>query len=333
MEIDANPRQADWDGFMAAQPHTPFLQSWAWGEFQQNLGRPVERFLLVAGNREPVAGLQAIVQTYPLGFRSVYVPHGPVFSSTAAVSNQAGLRALIDSLTAFAKTANAVFVRIELQQKVEFTGLLRVRLVTPVQPGATRLLDLSPDDDALLNGMHPKTRYNIRLAERQGVVVESGNEGLLDDFLLLLADTERREGVRFFGAEYFRKLFQTPTCRIRLKLYRARFQQQTLASILVFAFGDTMVYLHGGSSREERQRMAPYLIQWTAIRDARRAGFKWYDFRGVASPDAAPTHPWAGFSRFKRGFGGFDVIYPGAYDWVRRPGWYSLYRMTQRIRS
>jgi lipid II:glycine glycyltransferase (peptidoglycan interpeptide bridge formation enzyme) len=47
--------------------------------------------------------------------------------------------------------------------------------------------------------------------------------------------------------------------------------------------------------------------------DAKESGQELFDMWGV-SPEDEPDHQWAGFSRFKRSFGGFEVEYPGTWD-------------------
>ncbi len=331
MDIDANPTAAAWDAAVAAQPHASSLQSWAWGEFQRALGRPVMRWLL-SDQRGPLAMLQAIVHVYPLGVRSVYIPHGPNVRPETDPDDPAVWEQFCDVLGAFGRQVNAVFVRFEPMQAVNVAKHLPVRPVRSVQPSVTNILALTKGEQALLAGMHQKTRYNIRLAERSGVRIETGGAELLPDFLRLLSETQRRQNVQFFGPDYFQTLLATPAAQPLARIVCARAGSKTLAALLLFIFGDTVTYLHGGSSRDERQKMAPYLAHWAAIKDAAAKGARWYDFRGVAPADAPADHPWAGFSRFKRGFGGVDVAYPGASDWVRQPMLYSLYRIAQKVK-
>lgn len=333
MTVETNPRPEVWDAFLQRQAHTPLLQSWAWGEFQRRVGRPATRCLLSAASQQPIAALQMLTHRYPLGFCSLYVPRGPVFRDASASTQAEVWQTISDTLRSLAEKVHAVFVRFEPATSIDPSRWLTVRRVDSVQPTTTHLLDLTKTEAQLLAAMHPKTRYNIRLAERHGVAIEPGGEGNLDEFLALHRETEEREGVRFFRPDYFRAMFATPELKPLLRHSLARFQGKMLAGILVAHYGDTATYLHGGSSREARSVMAPHLIQWRAILAAKAAGFRWYDFRGVAPADAPASHPWAGLSRFKRGFGGFDVEYPGAYDWVRRPMWYEVYRMAQKMKN
>ncbi|MBI3115531.1 MAG: peptidoglycan bridge formation glycyltransferase FemA/FemB family protein [Candidatus Kerfeldbacteria bacterium] len=338
MTVESSPGERAWEEFVARRPHAPLLQSWAWGEFQTAVGRPAKRFLLYPDRSQPTthhpppttasAAVQALKHRYPLGFESFYVPHGPVFAHPGAAQDPGVWQSVRDAIDA-AAGPKTVFVRTEPAEPIADSRLLVAARQRPsVQPRLTHVLDLAPDEGALLAAMRPKTRYNIRLAERHGVRVLEGGSELFEHLTALLTETAQREGVHFFSPSYFRALLHTPGLDARL--YCGRVRGAVVTAILVVRYGDTTTYLHGGSSRRHRETMAPFLVQWSAIRAAKAAGARFYDFHGVAPADALPNHPWAGFSRFKRGFGGVDVERGGAYDWVRMPVWYWLYRLGQR---
>jgi lipid II:glycine glycyltransferase (peptidoglycan interpeptide bridge formation enzyme) len=78
--------------------------------------------------------------------------------------------------------------------------------------------------------------------------------------------------------------------------------------------------------------MAPYLCQWIAIGEAKAAGVKIYDLWGIAESES-PSDPWAGITRFKQGFGGEEVTFPGTFDYVIKPFWYNLFFMAAKIRK
>ncbi len=115
-----------------------------------------------------------------------------------------------------------------------------------------------------------------------------------------------------------------------LALWFAEVGGQPAAAAIVAYYGGTATYLHGASMAELRQHMAPYLLHWEIMRDAKARGFCTYDFWGVAPTDD-PGHPWAGITRFKTGFGGWRVNYLGAWELPLRPVWYSLYRTARGI--
>jgi lipid II:glycine glycyltransferase (peptidoglycan interpeptide bridge formation enzyme) len=75
-------------------------------------------------------------------------------------------------------------------------------------------------------------------------------------------------------------------------------------------WGNTGIYYYGASDYEHRALMAPYLLQWKAMKQCKEAGCTRYDLLGIAPPDAPEDHPWQGISRFKEKFGGEIITYP-----------------------
>lgn len=75
--------------------------------------------------------------------------------------------------------------------------------------------------------------------------------------------------------------------------------------------------------------MAPFLLQWECIKNAKKDGFRYYDFWGI------DEKRWPGVTRFKRNFvnenNGFEVTYPGTYDLICNELLYTLYRIYKRI--
>lgn len=300
-----------------------FLQSWEWGVFQQAVGRHVERF------RDPADGsmMTAIKMPLPTGRSYWYVPRGPLGG---------------DAVQAF---DSGIFVRIEpANAPAEGTR------VASVQPSQTMILDLDRSEDEILAGMHEKTRYNIRLAEKKGVRIMPGSSGHdgFETFWNLVKETSERAGIKSHDAEYYRKMLEALSGKMGetsdkavAKLMFAEHDGKVLAAILLIRFGDTVTYLHGASSRDRRELMAPYLLHWHAIREAKSWGVKRYDFWGVAPMESRdgklklkdPKHAWAGITRFKKGFGGAYVEYPGTFDLPGSLFWYKLYSVVRRFRG
>jgi len=184
--------------------------------------------------------------------------------------------------------------------------------------------------------MHPKTRYNIGLAERKGVIVAKNvRRTPQDDFRVfwqLLEETSAREGFSLHPREYYEKLLGVSSHAFSNELFFARHQNTVLAAALVnFYRSSTSIgvatYLHGGSLRDHRELMAPQLLHWEIIKEAKRHGFAQYDFCGI------DKDRWPGLTRFKLGFGGEIVEYPHSVDIVYRPMWYGAYRIGRRMRN
>lgn len=86
------------------------------------------------------------------------------------------------------------------------------------------------------------------------------------------------------------------------------------------------IYLHGASGDEHRELMAPYALQWQAIKLAYDLGIQRYDLFGISS------QKWPGVTRFKQGFGGDIVHYPGTFDWPLSRGRYNIYNILRQWR-
>jgi lipid II:glycine glycyltransferase (peptidoglycan interpeptide bridge formation enzyme) len=196
------------------------------------------------------------------------------------------------------------------------------------------LVDLERDEEVMLAAMKPKCRYNILLAERKGVTVRRTDAGGLDVFYGLLCETARRDGITVHGAGYYRSLFDSAGGEpgVDLRLYTACHGGDDLAAAVVLFRGPAAVYLYGASSNVKRNLMAPYLLQWQAMKDARIAGCAVYDLFGIPPCDD-PSHPMAGLYRFKTGFGGTIVHRPGSWDYVYRPLVFRASRTAEAVRK
>lgn len=162
------------------------------------------------------------------------------------------------------------------------------------QPEWTLKIDLEPPPEEILKQMKSKGRYNIRVAEKKGVKVREfdggkGSEKAVRDFYQLLTETTERDQFHGHGEKFYQDMLGKlgPAGTVgkaatgRAKLYLAEYQNEVVAGILVTFFGDTATYYYGASGNKHRNVMAPYLLQWEAMRQAKKQGLKWYDLLGV----------------------------------------------------
>jgi lipid II:glycine glycyltransferase (peptidoglycan interpeptide bridge formation enzyme) len=108
------------------------------------------------------------------------------------------------------------------------------------------------------------------------------------------------------------------------KLLIAEKNGRPLAAMFLSSSADRATYLYGASSGEDRNLMAPYALQWEAIRQAREKGCTSYDLFGIA-PRPDPDHPMYGLYRFKSGFGGTMIHRQGAWDYPYDERSYGMY--------
>ena len=115
-------------------------------------------------------------------------------------------------------------------------------------------------------------------------------------------------------------------------LFTATYQGKTLAAWIIFAYGKTIYYPYGASSREHREVMAPTLLLWEIARWGKSHGFTSFDLWGALGPNPDPRDPWFGFHRFKQGFNPQLVEFVGSYDLVINPLLYQLYKLADILR-
>ena len=267
-----------------------FLQSWDWGEFQEALGRKVLRF-----SWDNKIFAQAVKMNLPFGFAYWYIARGPyVLPDTNGVDVQSAMRELSEELGKH----GALFLRVDPLIQID----LDCKRVASTQPECTRIIDLAQDEDAILSAMHQKTRYNIRLAQRKGVKIRKGS---IDEFLRLNRETKKRDKFLSHPNEHYEKMINTLPSNF-IKIFKAEINSDVLASAVILYSGNTATYAHGASSNENKELMAPHLLHWKIIQDARNRGYKYYDLFGVNPDDKnhkAYKKSWKGISRFKAGFG------------------------------
>ncbi|MFA5070375.1 MAG: peptidoglycan bridge formation glycyltransferase FemA/FemB family protein [Patescibacteria group bacterium] len=333
MEVQEINDKEKWDGFLAKQAKSQFLQSWLWGEFKRGLGVDIWRFGILK-NDELVGACLVLKSPLPLHNNYLYAPRGPVFSfNLNSEEISAGYGLLTEKIKETAKKEDPIFLKIEPTIEKPFSLNLEkigYRSAKTIQPPDTVILDLTKSEEQLLAEMHPKTRYNIHLAERKGVkVIFSRDKKDIEVFYKLCQEVNEREKINSFSQKYYEKMFEVlgPS----LKIIKAEFEGKVLAINLNIDFGDMETYNHGASSSACRNVMAPHLLQWESIRQAKKEGYKYYDFRGIA-PSDDPNHKWAGITRFKKSFSANTAHYLGAYDYVFKSLLYQFYLLGKKVK-
>jgi len=321
MKFDLVADKNVWNQLVGEKHPNQFLQSWEWGEFQKALGREVRRFKIDKDDFLVSLG-QIVRYDLPLGFTYLYLPRGPLATGAAQNHAEEFLRIFQREVGGF--FASPIFVRAE-SADFDFSRAPGFRRTRDVQPSRTLILNLEKDEDELLQAMHQKTRYNMRLAVKHEVGIRKMEENEFEKFWNLIQVTTARDKFRAHPKSYYEKMIQA-LGRDMCQVWFAEYKGEVIAANLMIFWGDTVTYVHGASSSDHRNVMAPHLLHWEIIKRAKELGYKFYDFWGVAPKDE-PAHPWAGISRFKRGFGGEEVSYAGTFDWPINKFWYLLYRL------
>lgn len=325
-------KPALFDHYIASHPRGDVLQTTAWGKVKASSGWTAHPLGVLKGGMLQGA---ALILTRPLPVLPAlmaYSPRGPVYSSVEA------LTALLKFGAEYLKERGAVVWKMDppipegdptWQEAAEAAGLKHIDTgldFAGIQPRHVMTLDLSPSLESILNNMKPKTRYNIRYAERKGVKVHQVKEkAQLSVFYCLLQETAARDHFTIRGLGYFEALWDHLVQANLAKVFLAYHEGTPLAGAICFRLGQRAWYVYGASSNEKRNLQASHLLQWEMIRWAKGAGCTVYDFRGV-SGDLNPENPLYGLYRFKEGFGAKLEAYVGEFDLPLKRGGYVLWR-------
>lgn len=327
-------RRAEWDTFVEGHAAGHFLQSWGWGELKAGANwQPLRLGLQARATGELVAAAQVLRRTTlylpaRLGHLA-YIPRGPVLDWSATTSEGQSLtRLFLLKLRDYLWDLGALALQIEphlpadapvVPDTLATLGELGFHAVQPVQPPRTIVLDIRPAEETLLAQMKEKWRYNVRLAARKGVEVRPAQSTEdLAAWYSLLQTTGQRDGFGIHTLSYYRKAWDIFVSGDQARLFLAYADGNLLAGIFVTRSPHEAIYLYGASANAGRNLMPNYLLQWEAIRWARQAGTPAYDFWGIPATDE-PDEAMAGVYRFKSGWGGRVVSFPGNYQYDYHP--------------
>lgn len=314
-------KKEQWNQFII-QNKGSFLQSYQWGEFQELLNRKIWRI--------ETQGLKGLIIKHdlPLGKNYLYCPRGPIVQG-------GDISVFLKEVKKITQQEKSIFFKIEPEIDLNLTDYGFKKSLKEIQSSKTIILDIDKSKEELLEQMHHKTRYNIRLAEKKGVTVQEidlKDKESINIFINLLEQTAQRDKFYIHSKEHYQKMLEVLGKDGIVKLFLAKYQDKIIAGTLNSFFNQTAIYLHGASDYSHRNLMASYLLQWQAIIQAKEQGLKYYDFGGINQ------EKWPGVTRFKKGFlpcrqAGNDqeTHYPGAFDLVLNKFWFFIYKIARKV--
>lgn len=309
-----------------------FLQSKSWAEFQKSQGRPFFEY-----DQDFVS---AMIFKYPLrlGKNYLYIPYGPGLDLTQMLGGiKNPINKFLDFAVGLGRKEKAVFIKVE--PAIDYVAQLLVeagfkKAEKEIQPSKTLIVDLGKDEELLQNEMHHKTRYNIKVAEKHNIEVTESDD--LNTFWQLIKKTSTRDRFSAHTKIYYQALLDffkggqsgpnEAGGEIITKIFMAGSRpSRPAAAAMILLHQGWGYYLHGASDYSQHSLMAPYKLHWEIIKNLKAGGYKNYDFWGI------DTHRWPGITRFKLGWGGRVVEYPGSFDLPISKLWYLAYQVARKV--
>ena len=296
------------------------LQSWEWGLFREKTGVQVVRF-------SSTVPYQCTIHTLPhTPFRVGYIPKGPAITQE-----------MVQELISYGKKHNIIYFQVEPNCTKQSQTQASLSSIKPSHhPLFTRytfVLDLTKSEETLLKNMHPKTRYNIKVAQKHNVVIQEDNSPqAFDAYLKLVQETTQRQGFYSHSPLYHKLMWNTLSPSKMARLFTATYNNEIVAAWILFSWKKTLYYPYGASSRSVKNVMAPYLLLWEIIKWAKTKGYTSFDLWGAIGPQAKENDPFYGFHRFKSGFNPELIEFVGSFDIVVHPFLYPLYCFLDTVR-
>jgi lipid II:glycine glycyltransferase (peptidoglycan interpeptide bridge formation enzyme) len=331
------------------------LQSWQWGKFREEAGNEVVRLGVFRKGKIKEA-IQIIFSKIP----------GTNFKIGTIIKGPKPTKEIIEKLKQLSKERDAIFIKIEpnIPTKITIplaqqdkknniasypkhfpstlTGSQKEKLIELLKQNScvrgrtlftptTFWIDLTKSEEDLLRDFHPKTRYNIRLAEKYKVsVVEDNSEQAFERYIELTRETVQRQGFYAHNERYHRMMWKhlhqelvkqnkEPIARLLTSVYGG----EIISAWIVFVWHDFLYYPYGASTSKYKGVMSNNLMMWEAIKFGKRLGLKVFDLWG--------RQPGKGFTKFKEGYNPYVVEFVGTWDLVSSP-LYWPYRVAEYLR-
>lgn len=314
------------EDFISSNENAHFLQSPEWAKVKKDWKNEI----IVAKDKEGkvVGSMSILLKKIPfLKYHIMYAPRGFVCD----YNDELVITYLTIKAKELANKYNAFIFRLDpcIEQSDEkfkeiitslgFKTKENIKSVDDViQPKYVMRLNLKgKNKDEIMNGFHTKTRYNIRLAIKKGVIVREGTEKDINIFYRILRETAKRDNFVIREKSYYERVY-TALGKEHAKILIAECEKIPIAVAMPILYGNKVWYLYGGSKTIYRNLMPTYLLQWEMIKWAISNNCDTYDFRGVTGYDNLES-PQYGVYRFKKGFGGEVVEFIDELNMVFHP--------------
>lgn len=333
-----------WEKIIRTHSDANFLQSYNWGKFHTRLGKKVFYLVLSEGESTEQStpfGVALIVKETAKRGSYLTVAGGPIIEWENVRSSEY-FRFFTQQASELAKKENCLFIRMRPQcmNSEAVRGMMTENhwVSSPMHLTAdlTLQLDLTQDEESLLLQMRKNTRYEVRQAEKRGIVVrQSQNPEEIKLFYEHQLALAKRHNFVPFSYEFLYEQFLSFVEDDQVVLFHSFLpdgeKETLLASAFIIFYNGEAVYHYGISTPENDRQPGSYAAQWAAILEAKKRGCHFYNFWGIA-PKEEINHRFAGVSIFKRGFGGEEVPYLPAHDLP--VSWqYSVVKSFEKIRK
>ena len=309
-ERDINSKEGieEYEEFLKSHYRCHYAQSKKWANIKCDWKNEI---IVVRDENGKIKGaLSILIRKIPY-FKNtlMYAPRGPICDE----DDKETFSELIKKADELAKKHKAFMLKMDpdiLQTNEQFKKMAKANgfkiagkikdTTKLLQPRYVFRLDIKgKTEEEVFNSFHSKTRYNIRLATKKGVVLREGTREDLQTFKEILDVTGERDNFYIRNKEYFELIYDN-MMPDNIKMVFAEYNGEPIACVMNILYGNKHWYLYGGSLNKHRNLMPNYLLQWEMIKKAIQDKCDVYDFRGICAANENDKNE--GLYRFKKGF-------------------------------
>lgn len=327
MKVEEISEKEIWECFLFKCEEKTFLQSFNWGEFQKKMGNKIWRLGIY--DKDKLAAVALIIKIVAKRGVFLFCPHGPAFVPFYGTSagkpslRYKALKILLEKLKKIAKEEKASFIRVSpvwensRENTKVFENLGFRQAPIHMHPELTWELHIESLEEELLQNMRKTTRYLIRQAQKNKDIniYQSQELNDVEKFNELYQKTVNRHHFTPFSVDYLKNEVSSFLPDNQAMIFFGEYKEELITSAIVIFWQKIAFYHQGASSLKYPKIPVSYLLQWEAIREAKKRGCSVYNFWGIA-PLENKKHPWAGLTLFKTGFGGYKKEYVRTQDFV-----------------
>lgn len=324
MEVKEINQKEAWENFLSGCEEKSFLSSWNWGEFEIKMGNKIWRLGIY--DKKNLVGVALVSKIKARRGTFLLIQHGPAFAEVMAGNasiKYETMKALLEELKKIGKEERAAFIRMaplfkeneENKKLFQDLGFRKSPMHASAYSATWKLNILIPEEE-LLKNMRKTTRYLIHQVMKNPDITIEKSEKLSDAEIYQKLNKEVSERQKFtpFSYEYVKNEFEVFSRDKESLLLFGKYKEEVVAGVLVIFWSGIGFYHQAASLAKHAKLSIPYLLQWEAIKEAKKRGCTLYDFWGFTDPKREPKHPWAGPTLFKMGFGGEAFKYVKTRD-------------------
>ena len=184
---------------------------------------------------------------------------------------------------------------------------LGFRLSNRARSYKTIVVDLRRENEDLRKRLAGKWRTDLNFASKAGLSIDVGTgNSMYSRFEALFEEMQDKK--QFAVNVYPRLLFDLGSECTGLQVMIARKGDKDAAGHVFSRLGQGAIYLFGATNDVGRQTKAAYLLNWSAMLEAKQLGALWYDLGGIDSEGNPDVY------RFKNRMGGQEMAAIGPYE-------------------